>query len=160
MLQVTIPTQTIDDLISFHQGKREALIDILQDVQEAARYLPRPALEHISKQLEVSLGEIYHIATFYKAFSLEPKGKYIMQVCLGTACHVRGGWLLADRVKHDLDIRPGKTTPDGLITLETVGCVGACALGPIVVVNGETLGHMTQARLVRLMGKWRSQAKE
>ncbi|MBI5529102.1 MAG: NAD(P)H-dependent oxidoreductase subunit E [Deltaproteobacteria bacterium] len=155
MLQVTIPIEKVDGIIGAWGGRREALIDILQDIQDVARYLPRPALEHLSKELAVPLGEIYHIATFYKAFSIEPKGKYVVQVCLGTACHVRGGRLLADRISHDLAVKPGKTTGDRLVTLETVGCVGACALGPIVTVNGEISGKMTQPKLVSMMKKWR-----
>ena len=153
MQQIAIPADKLDSIIGAHGSRREALIEILQDVQDEARYLPRPVLDYISKKLQISLGEIYHIATFYKAFSIEPKGKYVVTVCLGTACHVRGGQLLVDRVANDRGVKVGKTTPDGLVTLETVGCVGACALGPIVKVNEKVHGKMNQPKLVALMKK-------
>jgi len=135
--------ETLDAILDRYDRNPAQLIPILQDVQAEENYLPRETLEAISEKLGVPLVRIYSVATFYKAFSLDPRGKHIIQVCMGTACHVRGAPRILDKMVRDLGVQPGKTTKDLEFTLETVNCLGACALGPIVVVDGEYHGQMT-----------------
>jgi NADH-quinone oxidoreductase subunit E len=134
--------KSLDAILERYDRNPAQLIPILQDVQTEENYLPREALEQIAEKLGIPLVRIYAVATFYKAFSLKPRGKHIIQVCMGTACHVRGGARILDRMVRDLGIGPGETTKDLGFTLETVNCLGACALGPIVVVDGEYHGQM------------------
>ena len=134
--------ETLDSILERYDNNPAQLISILQDVQRAENYLPRESLELIAEKLAIPIVRIYAVATFYKAFSLKPRGKHIIQVCMGTACHVRGGARIVDKMVRDLDIKPGDTTKDMKFTLETVNCLGACALGPIVVVDGEYHGQM------------------
>jgi len=134
--------KSLDAILERYDRNPAQLIPILQDVQTEENYLPREALEQIAEKLGIPLVRIYAVATFYKAFSLKPRGKHIIQVCMGTACHVRGGARILDRMVRDLGVGPGETTKDLGFTLETVNCLGACALGPIVVVDGEYHGQM------------------
>ncbi len=134
--------EKLDAILDRYDRNPAQLIPILQDVQAEENYLPRETLEAISEKLDVPLVRIYAVATFYKAFSLKPRGKHIIQVCMGTACHVRGGARILDKMMRDLNVGPGETTKDMAFTLETVNCLGACALGPIVVVDGEYHGQM------------------
>ncbi len=134
--------ETFESILDRYDRNPAQLIPILQDVQTEENYLPREILEQISEKLDIPLVRIYAVATFYKAFSLKPRGKHIIQVCMGTACHVRGGARILDKMVRDLGIGPGETTRDMGFTLETVNCLGACALGPIVVVDGEYHGQM------------------
>ena len=134
--------EKLDAILDRYDRNPAQLIPILQDVQAEENYLPRETLEAISEKLDVPLVRIYAVATFYKAFSLKPRGKHIIQVCMGTACHVRGGARILDKMMRDLGVGPGETTKDMGFTLETVNCLGACALGPIVVVDGEYHGQM------------------
>ena len=127
----------IDEIINRHQAEKSALIQVLLEIQRENRWLPEAALERVSKRLGVPLSQIYHIATFYKAFSLIPQGRHSVSVCLGTACHVRGAPRLLDKVTDALDICPGETSRDLKFTLSTVNCLGCCALGPAMVVDGE-----------------------
>lgn len=120
-----------------------SLISALEEIQKRYRYLPREALVIASESLGVPLSQAFAVATFYNAFSLEPKGKHSINICMGTACHVRGSPQVLEQMEIKLGIKAGETTADGLFTLETVNCVGACALGPIVVASGEYSGHMT-----------------
>jgi NADH-quinone oxidoreductase subunit E len=132
----------IDKIIDKYQGDASALIQVLLEIQRENRWLPKEALEKVSKKLEVPLNQIQHIATFYKAFSLIPKGRHEVQICLGTACHVRGGPRILDRVEDVLGIQAGQTTTDMEFTLETVNCLGCCALGPVMVVDGKYHGKI------------------
>lgn len=120
-----------------HKGNQTGLISLLEEIQAKYSYLPEEALRIISQKMGYSLVDLYGVATFYRAFSLKPRGKHLISVCLGTACHVRGGPSVADEFKRQLGIQAGETTPDKEITLETVNCLGACALGPVVVVDGH-----------------------
>jgi len=129
------------------------IISILQDIQTEANWLPEEDLRYVCAQMEIPLSKMMALATFYKAFSLEPRGKHIVSVCLGTACHVRGAQRIAGAVERELGIQSGETDADLQWTLETVGCLGACALGPIVVVDGEYHGQMTSAKATRLLSK-------
>lgn len=134
--------ETLDAILDRYDRNPAQLIPILQDVQAEENYLPREVLELISQKLDIPIVRVYAVATFYKAFSLKPRGKHIIQVCMGTACHVRGGDRILDKMIRDFGVGPGETTKDMEFTLETVNCLGACALGPIVVVDGEYHGQM------------------
>jgi NADH-quinone oxidoreductase subunit E len=127
------------------------LIAVLEAVQSRFLYLPPEALILASEHLGVPLSQAYAVATFYHAFSLKPRGKYCLSVCMGTACHVRGSPQLLDRLETQLGIQAGGTTRDRLFTLETVNCLGACALGPIVVTNGDYSGHMTPQKADKIL---------
>ncbi len=142
--------ETLDTILDRYDRNPAQLIPILQDVQAEENYLPRETLEQIAEKLGIPLVRIYAVATFYKAFSLKPRGKHIIQVCMGTACHVRGGARILDKMVRDLGIAPGETTKDLDFTLETVNCLGACALGPIVVVDGEYHGQMNPPKWDKL----------
>ncbi len=139
--------KAINRLLKKYDYKQSSIIGILQDLQEEENYLPEKALGHISERLSMPLTRIYRLATFYNAFSLTPRGKHLVNVCLGTACHVRGAANVLDRVKMELGIDVGGTTKDKLFSLETVNCLGACALGPIVVIGDEYNGQMTPAKV-------------
>ena len=127
----------IHQIVESHQNDRGGLISILEEIQARFSYLPEEALRIVAQKTGRSLVDIYGVATFYRSFSLNPRGKHLISVCLGTACHVRGGPGVADEFKRQLGIKAGETTPDKEITLETVNCLGACALGPVVVVDGH-----------------------
>ena len=142
---------TVGAILDKHQRDEGLLVSILQDVQAEFNYLPQDALVAVSRGLSVPLSQVYSIATFFKAFSLKEKGRHSVHVCLGTACHVRGAVRILDRLEDDLGIKNGETTADLKYTLETVNCVGACALGPIVVVDGEYAGQMNVDKVKPLL---------
>ncbi|MDY6797034.1 MAG: NADH-quinone oxidoreductase subunit NuoE [Actinomycetota bacterium] len=134
-----------------YSGERSYLIQILHDVQKEYNYLPEKALRNIASMMEISLVDVYGVATFFTSFSLEPKGKHIVTICMGTACHVRNSPGVLDEARRFLDIEPGQTTEDILFSLETVNCLGACAMGPIVVVDGEYHGEMTPSKVKKVL---------
>ncbi len=138
-------------LNSLIKQKENSLVSLLQDIQGKYRYLPEDVLREIAKQKNIPLIDIYRVATFYKSFSLEPKGKHIIQTCTGTACHVRGSEKVTEEISHSLGIKPGETAKDGLYSLETVNCVGACALAPLVMVNEDPHGNMTPIKAANLI---------
>lgn len=133
----------IEDLLEDGGG---SLMNVLERIQARYKYLPEDALILVSERLGVPLSQTYSVATFYNAFSLEPKGRHVVNVCMGTACNVRGSRKVLERISDKLGIQPGQTTEDGEFTLETVNCLGACALGPIVVVDGTYSGQMTVSK--------------
>jgi NADH:ubiquinone oxidoreductase subunit E len=143
----------IDAIVDRYGANKQFSLAILQDTQRAYRYLPREALEHIAKRLGISLGEVYRLATFFAAFSLQPKGDYIIKVCLGTACHVQGGPRILDQLERDLSIKAGQTTPDGKFSVEAVRCLGACALAPVMLVNEDVHGKMSGASASKVVEK-------
>lgn len=140
-----IDTSKLDEIINSYEGKKSNLIAILQKVQEVYRYLPEEAMIYIGTKMEgLSPATVYGAATFYAQFSLEPKGKFEIKVCDGTACHVRGSMPVLNAIKARLELSDGKmTTDDGLFSLETVSCLGACGLAPVVVINGKVYPQMT-----------------
>jgi NADH-quinone oxidoreductase subunit E len=138
-------------IIEKYGGDKSFIIPILQDIQREFNYLPREALDALCVNLDVPQSLVYHLATFYRAFSLTPKGKYRLSLCMGTACHVRGAPQIADHVERTLGIKPGETSKDLEYSLETVNCLGACALGPILVVNDEYHGQMTIAKTSKVL---------
>jgi NADH-quinone oxidoreductase subunit E len=140
MTPETFDAAKVDTMIDKYGNDPSSLILVMQDIQSEYRFLPHEALAYLGEQLDVPMSRIYNVATFYKTFSLQPKGKHLVHVCMGTACHVRGAKRILDELSRALDTKPGDTTPDGEITLETVNCVGACALGPIMVVDGKAHG--------------------
>jgi NADH-quinone oxidoreductase subunit E len=147
--------KTVKDIIKKYDGDKTAMIAILQDVQEEFRYLPKEALSLISKKMEVPLTRIYEIATFYNAFSLKPRGKYLVEICLGTACHVQGGANLLDRLERDLAIPSGETTPDKMFTLEEVRCLGCCSLAPVVRIGADVHPYLTQDGIPKILRNYK-----
>ena len=141
-------------IVSRYGGNRDSLISILQDIQSEYHYLPEDGLRAIASQLDLPLIQVYGVATFFKAFSLKPRGEHIVSVCLGTACHVRRAPAVLDEIKRQLGMEPGETTKDMRFTLETVNCLGACALGPIVVVDGKYDGQMTPGKVKKVLRKY------
>ena len=138
-------------ILDKYQKDRGRLISILQDIQAEYNYLPKDALMQISQGLDVPLSQVYSVATFFKAFSLKPRGRHLINVCLGTACHVRGAVRVLETIERELGIKPGGTTQDLRYTLETVNCVGACALGPIVIIDGKYSGQMKTDKVKSLL---------
>jgi NADH-quinone oxidoreductase subunit E len=128
-------------------------IEILQDIQDEERYLPADAMRYIANALRIPQARIVNIATFYKAFSLEPRGRHEIQVCTGTACHVQGAARVVEALERELTIKAGKTTEDGEYTLEAVRCVGACGLAPVVAIDEEIHGHLSPDKAVRRVAK-------
>jgi NADH:ubiquinone oxidoreductase subunit E len=137
----------IDAILKKRAKEPGELIEVLQDVQAAYKYLPEDVLRIVAKKLAVPVIEVFRVANFYKAFTLKPRGKHLITVCLGTACHVRGAPKFLDEVLGQLKIKPGESTQDGVFSVETVNCLGACALGPVVVLDGKYHDHMTSAKL-------------
>jgi NADH-quinone oxidoreductase subunit E len=146
--------QTIDKIVADYGASRDSLISMLQDVQVQFHYLPEEAIRHISERLHLPLIQVYGVATFFRAFSLKPRGEHIVSICLGTACHVRGAPAVLDELERQLGIAPGDTSEDMQFTLETVNCLGACALGPIVVVDGKYYGQMTPGKVKGILKKY------
>jgi len=144
---------TDDAVLEGTGGEPFVMMEALQDIQDKYRYLPEKALVRLSEDLAVPLIEVFRLANFYKAFSLEPRGRHLVTVCTGTACHVQGAPNLAGAVLGQLKVEPGQTTSDGAFTVETVNCLGACALAPVVVIDGKCYGHMTPGKLRRLLKK-------
>ncbi|NTW16238.1 MAG: NAD(P)H-dependent oxidoreductase subunit E [Syntrophaceae bacterium] len=142
---------TVKDIIKKYGGDKTAMIAILQDVQEEFRYLPKAALSSISKQMEVPLTRIYEIATFYNAFSLKQRGKNLVELCAGTACHVQGAARLMDRLERDLAIKCGETTKDKMFSLEEVRCLGCCSLAPVVRISGDIHPNLTQDEIPKIL---------
>lgn len=145
----------VDKILDKYQRHEGFLVSILQDVQAVFNYLPREALERVSQGVGVPLTQVYSVATFFKAFSLKPRGRHLINVCLGTACHVRGGARVLDKVELELGIKSSETTADDRFTLETVNCVGACALGPMVIIDGQYSGEMTTDKVRPLLEKYK-----
>jgi NADH-quinone oxidoreductase subunit E len=146
-------TEKVNSLIDSYADNKEQLISLLQDIQAEFNYLPRDVLVQVSQKLDIPLSQVFSVATFFRAFSLQPRGRHLVTVCLGTACHVRGGQRLVDKLERDYGIRPGETTEDQKFTLETVNCLGCCALGPVVVVDGKYESQVNADKLDRVLKK-------
>lgn len=138
--------QRVDEIVDRHGCEESALIQILLEIQSEKHWLPREALERVAERLRVPMTRIQHIATFYKAFSLVPKGRHEVHVCMGTACHVRGAQRVLDTVQDVTGIKPGETDLDLRFSLETVNCLGCCALGPVLEIDGKTHGKMAPSK--------------
>jgi len=143
--------QIVDEIISKHKTEPGALMPILQGINTKYNYLPEDALRYVAEELNIPLSQIYTIATFYNSFSLTPRGRHLISVCLGTACHVRGGEKVLTTIQEKLGVGAGETTEDNKFTLEVVHCLGCCALGPVVVVDGEYHGKMSLAGIKKVL---------
>ncbi len=150
----------LESILKGHSSQPHQLIEVLQDVQESYGYIPEEAMREISKTLGVPLIEVYRVASFYKAFRLKPSGKYVITICNGTACHVRGAQLLLDQAVSQLGIKSGEVTDDGMFSIEHVNCLGACALGPIASENGSYHHHMTPAKFRKFINSLSREEKE
>ncbi|MEJ2363656.1 MAG: NAD(P)H-dependent oxidoreductase subunit E [Deltaproteobacteria bacterium] len=141
----------LDSILEGRRSQPNQLIEVLQDVQQQEGYIPEEVMRVISKELGVPPMEVYRVASFYKAFSLKPRGKNVITVCMGTACHVRGAKLLLNQATGLLKVKPGEMTDDGLFTIEQVNCLGTCAVGPVVSENGSCYRHMSPGKLRKLI---------
>ena len=141
----------LERILKKHGNQPSFLIPILQDIQAEYNYLPQEALERLSRKIDIPLSSIYSTATFFKAFSLKPRGKHLVTVCLGTACHVRKGTEVLEHIERILNIKTGDTSQDGQFTLEAVNCLGCCAIGPIVVIDGTYFGKVTLTKVSAIL---------
>jgi NADH-quinone oxidoreductase subunit E len=141
----------VETILQEYPREPSSLISVLQDLQEDQHYLPEPALEHVAEALGIPRNQVYHVATFYKAFSLAPRGKHLISICRGTACHVKGASRIADMIKTELDIEEGETTRDNVFTVQSVRCLGCCSLAPAMMIDREVYGGVTPAKLRRIL---------
>jgi len=146
-----MPTTRLDSILEKRRSQPQQLIEVLQDVQEHYGYISEESMKTVSSELGVPLMDVYSVASFYKAFSLKPRGKNVITICTGTACHVRGAKLILNQAVGQLGIEPSEVTDDGLFTIEHVNCLGACALGPVVTDNGHYHDHMSPGKLRKLI---------
>jgi NADH-quinone oxidoreductase subunit E len=147
----TMDSQKIEQIIDAHNGEASALIEILLDIQNEFHWLPGEALEMLSEKLQVPLSRIQHTATFYRAFSLVPKGRHEINICMGTACHVRGAPRVLEVVQQIVGIQPGETDAEMKFSLDTVNCLGCCAIGPVMEIDEEHLGKLVPAKTAELL---------
>lgn len=150
----------VKSFVTKYSSEKEALISILQDIQEEYNYLPQEALRIVSATLGIPLIDIIGVATFYRSFSLEPRGKHLVTVCMGTACHVRGGPKILEEFERKLDIEAGETTEDRQFSLETVACLGCCAIGPVVVVDGDYHAQTSIRKVGSILKKYMKKEKK
>ncbi|MFC2003456.1 NAD(P)H-dependent oxidoreductase subunit E [Chloroflexota bacterium] len=146
--------QKVEAILDRYQRDQSLLVSILQDVQAEFYYLPEDTIKEVSRGLGIPLTQVYSVSTFFKAFSLEPRGRHLIHVCLGTACHVRGAVRVLEKIERELGIKAGETTEDLRYTLERVNCVGACALGPIIIADEQYSGEMTTGKVNPLLEKY------
>jgi NADH-quinone oxidoreductase subunit E len=150
----------VDDIIKRWKSNPSFAIEMLQDVQESLRHLPKEALQRIAQATGTDLSRLYHLATFYKAFSLKPRGRMPIQVCTGTACHVRGAQRVMDAFSRELQVEPGETTEDLLFTLEGVRCLGCCSLAPVVTMGKSLQGSLDSSKVGRLLKRYKKQVEK
>jgi len=148
--------ENVSRIVEEYNGKFGGLIGILQQIQARYGYLPSDALAIVADETGRSLTDVYGVATFFRSFSLQPRGKHVCSVCVGTACHVRGGSAVAEKFEGALGVKPGATTPDRAFTLETVNCLGGCALGPIVVVDGHYFSNVSPEKVKQIIEQARN----
>jgi NADH-quinone oxidoreductase subunit E len=146
-------TEIIQDILEKHREEGDGLISILTDIQARYSYLPEQALRMVAEAKGIPLVDVYGVATFYKAFTLKPRGKHLVSACVGTACHVRGATAVVSELEKQLAVKAGETTSDREFTLETVNCLGACALGPVVVVDGRYFPKMSKSKVKKIIEK-------
>ena len=144
-----------DEILTLYDRKESMLIAIMQDIQSEYNYLPAEILEHIADELHLSIAKVYSVATFYENFSLEPKGKYVIRICDGTACHVRKSIPILTRLRSELGLSEKKaTTDDGLFTVETVSCLGACGLAPVIMIDEEVYQQVNPDKIEKILAKY------
>ena len=157
-MNMEIDYSSLDIILKEHEFKSSNIIAILQDTQEIYRYLPKEVFQYFSEKLGISRAKIYSVATFYDNFSLEPKGKYVIKICDGTACHVRKSIPILNKLREELGLSETKITTDDLMfTLETVSCLGACGLAPVMTINEKVHGAMTKEKAVELLSALREE---
>jgi NADH:ubiquinone oxidoreductase subunit E len=149
-----IDKELLKEIIHKHRGETWALIPLLQDIQEAFGYVPPESIEPVSRALNLFPSQVQGVVTFYAGFSLKPKGKYVLKVCRGTACHVKGGRSVLRMIKRDLAVQEGETTPDYQFTFETTACLGACALAPTMMVNRSYYGKLTPPKVSNILSEY------
>jgi NADH-quinone oxidoreductase subunit E len=152
--------EKVDEILDKYGHRHDALIGILQDVQRLENYLPLETLQYVGTKLEVPLSRVYYIATFYKSFSLEPRGRHIIKVCLGTACHLNNAVQNLEQIQRTLDIGEGETTGDKMFSLETVNCVGTCALAPVTVVDDKYYDAVTPGKVEKIISNYSEEAED
>lgn len=143
--------ESVQQIVGKYDKQEKGLIAMLQDIQKEKGYLPEEDLSEIAAEVSIPVSRLYSLATFYKAFSLVPRGRHTINVCLGTACHVRGGARLLDKLERDLNIKQGETTEDGRFTVEAVRCVGCCGLAPVVVIDENFHGKLNQKSMEKVL---------
>lgn len=146
--------EELDALIKEHEGNRDSLIPVMQGAQEIFGYLPKDVQILIAQGLGIKLSDVYGVATFYSQFTLEPQGEYVISVCLGTACYVKGSQKILDELSKELKVQEGKTTPDGKFTLNATRCLGACGLAPVMMINDEVYGRLTPDMISGIIKKY------
>jgi len=156
--EIEIDWETIKNIINSYKGNPEALLMIMQDISDIYNYVPPEVIPLLVEKLGVKESLIYSVATFYKTISLEPRGKYIVSVCTGTACHVRGAEKITDALQNKLAIQEGQTSEDGLFTLEAVRCIGCCASGPVITVNQDTHGGLDRSSVLKVIDEYSQSA--
>jgi NADH:ubiquinone oxidoreductase subunit E len=154
---MTIDIGNVDTILNQRGKDQRGLIPSLLEIQTEYNYLPADALQRVSERMAIPIIQVYQVASFYKAFSLKPRGKHIITVCLGTACHVRGGEMIIDQIGRLLEIKAGDTTKDMQFTLEAVNCLGCCALGPVMVMDGKYYGSMGVSKVEKVLEKFMKQ---
>jgi NADH-quinone oxidoreductase subunit E len=145
---------SVDEAIEHHEHERAPLISVLQDINIDRGYLPEDVLKYLSQRLGIPVARVYHVATFYSAFSLVPRGEHLIKVCVGTSCHVRGAARILEALENRLEIKAGQTTEDRAFTLETVNCLGACALSPVIVIDSKYYGDMSLTKVDKLIDQY------
>lgn len=146
--------EQIDKIIDKYMGEKGVLIQLLLDIQRQINWIPKEAIMRIHERLKIPVSEIYRVASFYTALSLKQRGRHLVRVCAGTACYVRGGPRILDSVERTLNIKPGETTNDKNFSLETVNCLGCCALGPVVEIDGQYFGKLSPSNIGQLLSKY------
>lgn len=144
----------VDSILKKYDYRHDALIGMMQDIQRLENYLPRGTLEYLSNKLEVPLTRVFNIATFYKSFSLEPRGRHIIKVCVGTACHLNGALQNKEQIERNLNIQEEGITPDRMFSLETVNCIGTCALAPATMVDQDYYGEVTPGKIEHILSNY------
>jgi NADH-quinone oxidoreductase subunit E len=159
-MQLTQNYPEVDQIIERHDNRKSALIAVLQEIQNEYKYLPEDVLAYVSRKMEITPSKIFSVATFYENFSLEPKGKYIIRICDGTACHVRKSIPILNAIRKELGLSEKKhTTDDMLFTVETVSCLGACGLAPVITVNDKVHSKMTPEDALQVLADLRKECR-
>jgi NADH-quinone oxidoreductase subunit E len=153
-LPVDLKGLKLKEVIKAHNGEKGALIPVLQETQEIYGYLPEDSIKTVAREMKIPVAEVYGVATFYAQFRFVPTGRNIIRVCMGTACHVRGALKVLKTLERELGIKAGETTADRRFTLETVACVGACGLAPVISVNNKVFGNMTSQMVLEILDKF------
>ncbi len=151
---ITTSISKVDNILAKYVDIEESLISILQEIQNKYRYLPKNVLQYISQKTGIPISKIYGVVTFYSQFHLKPRGKHVIRVCQGTACHIRGGKIILKKLEELLNIKAGQTTQDLKFTLETVACIGACGLAPVMMINDDTYGRLELEKLFEIIQKY------